>query len=589
MERETIKLFMWGYQRHFQISLKVRAEELFKALDPGFEIEVFLLGLVRNESPTNHPVCLEPEECGFEPYNFTSVREDAKHFLAVSPDRNLMATHPSHQRSIERRRERRAEHDAVMKAIEDRHLHADDNFYFSGFMRVADYDVGVVLRLHHKYGISHYHLPQVYADDRYQVPASLTESVATLFLRECCAALYVPDPENVDYLDGLKTDEILRRAGDRLMEAPIFAGGGIEGIYGLFNACNYISSLTYERANSIGEMIIAREGHPNIQTTLTLGKPLALSQHRAVRKLLEISSVGDAILTNGASVTGFGKFFGNYDESKADLLRVRFTGHHKWELCHSDHKLMRVSYGKPALPLPPLNQQRFTADLERIFKGISSKAIKNLFQLSEEACKQHHGTVLVFTPEAASESKRLAKQATGLMPVGLTPELLKSVTAIDGAVMLDTDGICHAIGVILDGEAVEFGNPARGARFNSSLRYVAQMENRNITCVVIVVSEDGTAEWIPELLPRISRKTLKSKEDEADSILNQPEFSYGDGTALLTWLSEHRFYLSQSICEKANRIENARKKLWDEGKINMRFGYAQFEPNLNMSEDYLEE
>src|ERR1035437_6131471 len=100
MERDPIKLFMWGYQRHFQISLKVRAEELFKALDPNYEVEVFLLGLVRNESPTNHPVCLEPEECGFEPHHFGSVREDAKHFLAVDPDRNLMATHPTHQRSI---------------------------------------------------------------------------------------------------------------------------------------------------------------------------------------------------------------------------------------------------------------------------------------------------------------------------------------------------------------------------------------------------------------------------------------------------------------------------------------------------------
>jgi hypothetical protein len=299
-----------------------------------------------------------------------------------------------------------------------------------------------------------------------------------------------------------QTDEILARAGDRLMEAPVFAGRGIEGLYGLFKACNFISSLTYERATSIGEMLIARKDHPNIQATVTLEKPLSLRQHRAVRKLLEISSVGDAILTDGASVTGFGKFFGNYDESKADLLRVRFTGHHKWELCHSDHKLMRVSYGKPALPLPPLSQQRFTSDLERIFKGISPKAIKNLFQLSEEACKQHHGTVLVFTPEAASESKRLAKQATGLMPVVLTPELLKSVTAIDGAVMLDINGVCHAIGVILDGEAVEFGNPARGARFNSSLRYVAQMESRNKACVVIVVSEDGPAGVAPEVARR---------------------------------------------------------------------------------------
>jgi len=580
---------MWGFQQHFQISLKVSAEELFKELDPNFEVKVFLLGLVRNESPTNHPICLEPEECGFEPRDFGSVREDAKHFLAVAPDRNMMATHPAHQRSIESRRERRAESSAVMKAIEDNHHLTDDEFFFSGFMPVADYDVGVILRLHHKHGISHYSLPHVYAEDRYQLPASLTEAVTKLFLQEACASFYVPDPENVADYDGLKTDEILARAGDRLMEAPVFAGRGIEGLYGLFKACNFISSLTYERATSIGEMFIARKGHPNIQATVTLEKPLSLRQHRAVRKLLEISSVGDAILTDGASVTGFGKFFGNYDESKADLLRVRFTGHHKWELCHSDHKLMRVSYGKPALPLPPLNEQRFKADLERIFKGISPGEIKNLFELSEEACRQRHGTVLVITPEAASESKRLASQATGLVPVSLTPDLLKSVTAIDGAVMLDISGICYAIGVILDGEAVEFGNPARGARFNSSLRYAAQMDALKKDCVVVVVSEDGTAEWIPELKPRISQKILKSKEAEADSILNKAEISYRDATVLLNWLSEHRFYLPKSLCEKANLIAEARKKIWDEGKVNIYFEIKPFEPHPIMSDDYLEE
>lgn len=78
---DTIRLFMWGFQRYFQSSLKFRAEELFKALDPGFEVKVFLLGLVRKKSPTNHPVCLEPEECGFEPHTFASVREDARSHL----------------------------------------------------------------------------------------------------------------------------------------------------------------------------------------------------------------------------------------------------------------------------------------------------------------------------------------------------------------------------------------------------------------------------------------------------------------------------------------------------------------------------
>jgi hypothetical protein len=65
----------------------MKAHMVFNAHDPGFKVEVFLLGLVRNESPTNYPICLEPEDCGFETHTFASVREDAKHFLAIDPDR----------------------------------------------------------------------------------------------------------------------------------------------------------------------------------------------------------------------------------------------------------------------------------------------------------------------------------------------------------------------------------------------------------------------------------------------------------------------------------------------------------------------
>jgi hypothetical protein len=585
--QEAIKLFMWGYQRCFQISAQVEAEKLFQALDPGFEVESFLLGLVRKETPADNPVCLEPEECGFEPDAFASVRDDAKHYLAVADDRDMITMLAKVQCSIDKRRSDRADKSAVTKALSSRHNAANGEFFFSGFTPVANYDVGVVLRLNHHYHVSHYRLPQLYADERLQVPSSLVEAAVDLFLRSCRKSLNVPNPESVEEWDGPETEEMLRKAGDRLMEAPVLAGGSVWMLYELFNACNYIASLTYERATSIGEMLIARSDHPNIQSTLTLAKPVSLREHRAVRKLLEISSAGGAIVTDGSSVTGFGKFVGNYDQSEANLFKVLFIGHHKWELCHADHKLMRVSFGKPALPLPPLSQYRFAADLERIFKNISASAIKKLFDLSEEACRQRHGTVLVITPEAAVEAKRLASQATGLVPVELTPELLHSVTAIDGAVMLDTNGVCHAIGVILDGIAVDFGNPARGARFNSSVRYAAQMEARKKDCLVVVVSEDGTAEWIPELLPRLSRTELKSKEAEADSILEMTEFPISRTGRLLRWLSKHRFYLPQSLCDKANRLEEERRRAL-EGKPVVFFKYQPFEPHQGMSDDYLQ-
>ena len=80
------------------------------------------------------------------------------------------------------------------------------------------------------------------------------------------------------------------------------------------------------------------------------------------------------------------------------------------------------------------------------------------------------------------------------------------MTRIDGAVLLDHEGLCHAVGVILDGKATDRGSPARGARFNSALRYVLEEGER--ASIAVVLSEDGNVDLLPRLRPRIGRATL---------------------------------------------------------------------------------
>jgi hypothetical protein len=57
----------------------------------------------------------------------------------------------------------------------------------------------------------------------------------------------------------------------------------------------------------------------------------------------------------------------------------------------------------------------------------------------------------------------------------------------------------------LDGPASYQGNPARGARFNSAVRYVNDAEER----LAVVVSEDGHV----DLLPRLRRSIRRSELD----------------------------------------------------------------------------
>ena len=130
-------------------------------------------------------------------------------------------------------------------------------------------------------------------------------------------------------------------------------------------------------------------------------------------------------------------------------------------------------------------------NLVKILKD--SAKIERLWDVVLEASRQKSGTILVITTEALAEADRLKLQCTLIEPVPLTPLITRLVTAIDGAVLLDPEGYCYSIGVILDGKASGNGDSTRGARYNSAVRYVASSAH---PCMAIVVSEDGMVDVI---------------------------------------------------------------------------------------------
>lgn len=52
-------------------------------------------------------------------------------------------------------------------------------------------------------------------------------------------------------------------------------------------------------------------------------------------------------------------------------------------------------------------------------------------------------------------------------------EAMKGIAGIDGALIADFNGYCHAAGAILDGEMMGAGRSNRGARYNSIENYVS--------------------------------------------------------------------------------------------------------------------
>lgn len=576
---------MWGYQQHFHCSIQDRAERVFQKLDPGFQVKTFLVGLAKSTEAPVHAVCLEPEDCGFSPSDFAGVRADITSFLQIDGEDNLMSTTEQGNLAIQNRRYSRAVESAFMKVLRPRYGQRDGEYFFSGLATVGDHDVGVVLSIAHKDGLRYYVMPKSHAEDRYRVPLSIVEAVADEFLRGCMRSLYVPDPTHVDMCACPRVEEILREAANRLMEIPNFAARSFGGLYVLFSSCNYIASLKYESSESFGSLIIAPKGHPNVETTIELVTPIPLQKHRGVRKLLEVATDDESIISDGEFVAGFGRVIGTYDQSRADLFLVRFVGHHKWDFSHGGHSLMRIRHEVPELPVSRLNRTEFESLFKILLPDTPARNVAKLFELAEAACKQRHGTVLVFSPHAKEESERLALQATRIVPKQANSRILKNITAIDGAVLIDTEGVCHAIGVILDGMAIQGGDTGRGARYNSTLRYVSSMGERGFACVAIIVSEDDTAEVVPRLPRQIERVILAEKEAELDQMLGDG-FHFGKSFDLMTWLEKHRFYLSESVCEKANRfaIRHNDELMRERG---MKFHRAEFKPDPRMSENFL--
>jgi len=114
----TIDQFMWGYQRHFHISIQSFAERLFERLDPDLNPHVFLVGILVKERAGRHQVCLEPEDCGYIQGDFKAIMDLAKQLEAVDAETRIRHTHPIAQENHNLRIKYNSIRKAILKIIE---------------------------------------------------------------------------------------------------------------------------------------------------------------------------------------------------------------------------------------------------------------------------------------------------------------------------------------------------------------------------------------------------------------------------------------------------------------------------------------
>lgn len=238
---------------------------------------------------------------------------------------------------------------------------------------------------------------------------------------------------------------------------------------------------------------------------------------------------------------------------------------------------MRCRFGEARLPQEPIGRERFVDNMRRIFGRIEEPSIDRFLKVLDLLTQLPRGSSIIIAADATAEAQRLAQQGTVINPVPLSKGLLERATAIDGSILADPQGVCHAIGVILDGQAVEDSTPSRGARYNSAVRYVAAGSQPRMA---FVISADRTLDVVPLLRPRVDRHEL---EAAVQAISTATLDNYHKPRS---FLDDHRFYVDEEQCRTVNealeRIENEPKEV---GRIVIIT--RRFEPNPAMNSSYL--
>jgi hypothetical protein len=278
-------------------------------------------------------------------------------------------------------------------------------------------------------------------------------------------------------------------------------------------------------------------------------------------------------------IAGYSAIFGvgQVSDVSAPPFRIDFLDQQQWDFRRGDQILLRTRFGEPSLPQEPIGEARFLDNFKRIFPEAGEQAASRFRIVLDLLLKQPRGSMLVVAEDAASEARRLGHQGTLIEPVPLTGQLLDKATRIDGTILADPHGTCHAIGVILDGEANSSCTPSRGARYNSALRYV---DAKSAKRLAFVISEDRTLDIIPMLRPRVSAQALENLVRCLESATTDDYYEPRNE------LDRLRFYLNEDQCRRANAsLVKLDQETLEEGCIVI--SIREFCPDPEMSDAYL--
>jgi len=578
MARLIIDQFMFPYQNSFRGGLQLLVEYVLKNLGARTAAKVFVVGARAPDAEARHDVCIEPEDGEWSREPFDGLLPKIEETVRRHPMQNMFYGDEPSMRDKPENIRRSSVTEAVRTALASSDK-AKAVRSFCGFsVRVDAYYVVPVIQLRETLFQQFPPLDLPRSDDP-RVPKcvpSFLHAAISRVLGDATTELQRPEPGRGMFFPMTeRAQELVRLAASDFMRTPAYATAERFVPSDLFDRFNLISSLMYEGAHGVGQLVLTAPDAADIEFMVRFKKPVPFHEPRWARKILEMASADVAVVSDSEWIYGLGRHKQTDGEGK-HVFTVDFLDHFSWRLRCDAQVMLVARYGVATLPQEPISRERFIENLGRLFRTAPPAALENLWAVFCSAVSAKQGSMIIVAADAQREAQRLAAQGTAVEPTPLTPEVFRRVSGIDGAVMVDPEGMCHAVGVILDGMAAEECTPSRGSRFNSGVRYVSGSAHQRLA---IVVSDDRTVDMFPLLRDRLSRREIEMNvaalEGATSSNFHRPR----------KWLDEHRFYLSQQQCVRANealdRIESEPKEV---GQILLQT--ERFRVDQDMSDDY---
>lgn len=564
--QRTMKLFMWGYQAHFRLDLESLATSVVQRVTPELQPKALLIGLRRPGEQDDNAVCVEPQSEAWPVQLFAELPRQVDALIRTEALRDLVLDSARAQRDKPEVLRQNAVHRAVAAAMagyDDRH----DTVSFCGrAAAVEKFHVVPILQVPRSRLSAYPVLDVPHGDGRLQAPTSLLHAIFDVVLEEAYEELVHPEPGRFHTRMTRNADELRREAARRFMKGIGLAIGDRYWYGDLFDRLDLISSLRTDEGDEKGQLVLASADHPALHYSLRVAEPVPLREHRWARRMLRMAGDGLCLLADCRQINGLGRLIDVHEAGTEDAFVVHFMGRSTWELRCGDRVHLRTRFGLPGLQEPTLERGRFCSNFQRQFKRATELSAARLWELFSAVRSDSLGGLLVVTEDAAEEANRLRGQATSVEPTVLSADVMRRAAALGGAVLLDPQLRCHAVGVTLDGAATEECSPALDAQVNAAMRYQAAAKGATL---VIAVGENQRVMIRPLLRPRIRRAELSRAIVALESA---PPDGY---TAPQRWLDAHRFYLNDEQCERVNdaldRLEGLRRREGDTVVLTRRF------------------